>query len=68
VQKDDYTGRLASRLTWTLWSFAWTPNRPGDHRLVVRATDGTGALQIAKDRTSGPEGATGLHRVMARIA
>ncbi len=61
----DYSG---SRLTWALWSFAWTPNRPGDHRLVVRATDGTGALQIAKDRTSGPEGATGLHRVMARIA
>lgn len=60
----DYSG---SRLTWTLWSYAWTPDRPGEHRLVVRGTDGTGAVQTSKERASGPEGATGYHRVLARI-
>ncbi|MDQ3575895.1 MAG: hypothetical protein M3404_13430 [Actinomycetota bacterium] len=58
----DYAG---TRLTWNLWSFQCTPTRPGDHRLVVRATDGTGTLQTDKGRTCGPEGATGLHKVTA---
>ena len=60
----DYSG---SRLTWSLWSYQWTPSRPGEHRLVVRASDRTGATQIEQDRSSGPEGATGLHRVTARV-
>jgi len=60
----DYSG---SRLTWSLWSYRWTPSRPGEHRLVVRTGDGAGKPQVDKDRTSGPEGATGLHRVTARI-
>src|SRR5205823_2628759 len=34
-----------SSLTWALWSFAWTPHGPGQFVLVVRATDGTGAVQ-----------------------
>ena len=61
----DYSG---SRLTWSLWSYQWTPSRPGEHRLVVRAYDGLGAGQIEKDKSSGPEGATGLHRVTALVA
>ncbi len=60
----DYSG---SRLTWSLWSYQWNPSRPGEHRLVVRASDRTGATQIELDRSSGPEGATGLHRVTARV-
>ena len=61
----DYAG---TRLTWNLWSYQWTPMRPGEHRLAVRATDGAGALQTDKQRSSGPEGATGLHKVTAQIA
>ena len=60
----DYSG---SRLTWSLWSYQWSPSRAGEHRLVVRAYDGTGVVQIEKGKTSGPEGATGLHRVTAQI-
>lgn len=60
----DYAG---SRLTWSLWSYRWTPSRPGEHSLVVRAFDGNGTPQVDKDRKSGPEGATGLHKVTARI-
>ena len=60
----DYAG---TRLTWNLWSYQWTPTRQGDHRLVVRATDGAGNLQTDKDRTSGPEGATGLHKITAKV-
>jgi len=49
--------------TWVLWAWDWTPAAPGPHRLVVRATDGTGALQPAEARPSFPDGATGLHAV-----
>ncbi|MGH9280655.1 MAG: molybdopterin-dependent oxidoreductase, partial [Acidimicrobiales bacterium] len=59
-----YTG---TALTWSLWRFDWTPDRPGEHRLAVRAYDGAGQLQVEKDRRSGPEGATGYHRVTARV-
>ncbi len=61
----DYAG---SRLTWSLWSYQWTPDRPGPHQLVVRTVDGAGAPQIDKSKASGPEGATGLHRVTANVA
>ncbi len=54
-------------LTWVLWSLDWRPAEPGEYKLVVRATDGTGALQSAEDRGTAPEGATGYHRVTARI-
>jgi len=46
----------------------WTPSGPGGHRLVVRTYEGAGTPQVDKDRTSGPEGATGLHKIMAQVA
>ncbi|MCX5381587.1 sulfite oxidase [Streptomyces sp. NBC_00091] len=30
---------------WTGWSYAWTPRRPGPHRLLARATDEQGRTQ-----------------------
>jgi DMSO/TMAO reductase YedYZ molybdopterin-dependent catalytic subunit len=60
----DYPG---SRLSWALWSYDWRPAGPGDYRLVVRATDRTGAIQTAAERGSVPSGATGYHRIMVRI-
>ncbi len=60
----DYPG---TRLSWALWSFEWRPPGPGEYRLAVRATDGTGALQTAEERGIVPRGATGYHRVTARV-
>ncbi len=36
-------------------------------KLVVRATDGDGALQIKDERWTAPHGATGYHKVTARV-
>ncbi|MDQ3152594.1 MAG: molybdopterin-dependent oxidoreductase [Actinomycetota bacterium] len=60
----EYSG---SPLAWVLWRYEWRPDRPGEYPLLVRATDGAGAPQIAEQRSSVPEGATGYHRVMARV-
>ena len=60
----DYEG---TRLTWALWSYSWAPQGPGEFKLVVRATDGSGVIQTAEDRGTVPEGATGYHRVTLRL-
>jgi DMSO/TMAO reductase YedYZ molybdopterin-dependent catalytic subunit len=60
----DYAG---SRLTWALWSYDWRPAAAGEYKLVVRATDGAGALQVAEDRSTVPQGATGYHRVTVQL-
>ena len=50
-------------LTWVLWRYDW-PVMSGRHTFRVRATDGTGALQIERPRRSRhPNGATGYHAV-----
>ncbi len=49
-----------SPLTWVQWRYDW-PMVPGRHAFQVRATDGTGALQIAEKRGTRPSGATGYH-------
>lgn len=55
-----------SGLTWLLWRYNWQAT-PGRHMLTVRATDGTGAVQIEQEQTVHPDGATGYHSVGARI-
>jgi DMSO/TMAO reductase YedYZ molybdopterin-dependent catalytic subunit len=60
----DYPG---TRLTWTFWSADWRPTAPGEYRLLSRATDGTGAPQPSEQRSIVPQGATGYHRVLARV-
>ena len=45
-------------LTWVQWRFDW-PVVPGRHPFRVRATDGTGALQIEEPSGVQPDGATG---------
>jgi len=52
-----------SPLAWVLWSYDWKPARPGNYRLVARATDGQGEAQTAEERGIVPEGATGYHRI-----
>ena len=56
-----------TKLSWSLWSYQWTPDEEGQTELVVRATDGDGNLQISEYRDQVPDGATGLHRVRAIV-
>jgi len=60
----DYPGM---RLTWSLWSYLWMPDTPGDYELMVRAVDGSGAVQTAEERPITPDGATGHHRIGVRV-
>jgi len=48
-----------SPLTWVQWRYDWKAVS-GTHTVTVRATDGTGALQIVQNAGPGPGGATGL--------
>ena len=56
-----------TKISWSLWSYQWTPEKPGQTTLVVRATDGDGKPQIADYRDQVPDGATGLHYVKAQV-
>jgi DMSO/TMAO reductase YedYZ molybdopterin-dependent catalytic subunit len=55
-----------SSLTWVQWRYDW-PASAGRHRLRVRATDGTGALQIEEVADVRPDGATGYHQVAVDV-
>ncbi len=52
--------RALSNLTWVLWRGS-AELRPGDHRITVRATDGTGQIQTERISRAYPNGATGHH-------
>jgi DMSO/TMAO reductase YedYZ molybdopterin-dependent catalytic subunit len=56
-----------TKISWSLWSYRWVPTAPGQYTVAVRATDGNGVLQIAEDRGTIPQGATGIHRVAAKV-
>jgi DMSO/TMAO reductase YedYZ molybdopterin-dependent catalytic subunit len=53
--------------SWVFWTWTWTPPGKGVYTLVVRATDGTGALQTETQRGTVPAGATGWHHVTVHI-
>jgi DMSO/TMAO reductase YedYZ molybdopterin-dependent catalytic subunit len=57
-----------SSLTWVLWTADWTPSAEGAYRILVRATDGTGALQDARSSASYPSGASGYHTIHVDIS
>lgn len=56
-------GANYSNATWRLWSLPWQAKTPGTHRITVRATDNTGAVQTADRVGTVPDGATGWHTV-----
>lgn len=60
----DYAG---TDLTWTFWSFDWQPTELGSYTIVSRAIDGDGEPQPEEKRGIVPQGATGLHRVVATV-
>jgi DMSO/TMAO reductase YedYZ molybdopterin-dependent catalytic subunit len=54
---------------WSLWLHAWDlAASASGARLLVRATDGAGAVQISEPRPTLPDGATGLHTIAIRTA
>ncbi|MBV8586862.1 MAG: molybdopterin-dependent oxidoreductase [Verrucomicrobia bacterium] len=57
-----------TKISWSFWKYTWTPQTLGDTEIVVRATDGQGQPQIAEERPTVPEGATGLQRITATVA
>ena len=63
---DAELGETVSGNTWRQWHYTW-PATEGTHRLTVRATDTNGDVQTAKERASGPNGATGHHSVQVKV-
>jgi hypothetical protein len=59
----DYRG---TRLTWALWNCEWRPV-PGNYTLVVRATDGEGAVQEWDEDRPFKSGTTGFHKITVYI-
>ena len=51
-----------SPYTWRLWLYDWNASA-GDHEVLVRAYDGTGAVQIAKPATPFPDGSSGYDAI-----
>jgi len=60
-------GTPVSDETWVQWVHEWDAT-PGEHRLRVRATDGTGETQTEQRTSVAPDGATGWHTVEVTVA
>lgn len=60
----DYSG---TELTWTFWSFTWTPRAAGEVVVTSRAMDRTGAPQPTETVGIIPQGARGYHRVIGTV-
>ena len=60
-------GPVPSVDTWRQWSLAWTATS-GRHRLTVRATDNSGAVQTQDEAPPAPDGATGWHSVTVEVS
>ena len=56
--------------TWVLWLYAWDvpAGEPADFKILVRATDGTGAVQTNERRQPRPDGATGRHSIIVTVS
>lgn len=62
--KLDYPG---TKLTWAVWSYDWRPAGPDNYTLVVRATDGEGALQDLDEDRPFKSGTTGFHKIVVYV-
>jgi len=55
-----------SNATWVQWKLAWDAPA-GEHRIQVRATDGTGQVQTEESSPPAPDGARGYHTIGVRV-
>ncbi len=60
-------GPVPSVDTWRQWTFLWSATS-GQHRLTVRATDNSGAVQVQDEAPPDPDGATGWHSVRVTVS
>lgn len=65
-----HAAKLARSLSpdsWRQYVYYWNAT-PGSHTLQVRATDGTGKTQVARETPPHPSGATGYHTLHVSVA
>ena len=55
-----------SKATWVQWLYPWDAT-PGDHRIEVRAIDGTGDVQTDARSNPAPDGARGHHAIQVSV-
>ena len=56
-----------SAVTWRLWLLEWEPPGTGEYELLVRAHDGTGAIQISRHASPVPSGSSGYDSVTVTL-
>ncbi len=56
------------KLTWVLWTYAWTPAQGGAYEIVARAYDGNGVVQTATVAPPFPNGASGYDRITLLVS
>ena len=56
-----------AKSTWRQWVLDWNAPK-GNHIVAVRATDGTGETQTAKESPPDPDGATGYHTIQVKVS
>jgi DMSO/TMAO reductase YedYZ molybdopterin-dependent catalytic subunit len=59
-------GDATSDETWVQWVAEWDAT-PGRHKIAVRATDKTGAVQSADRKPPAPDGAEGYHTITVTV-
>ena len=55
-----------SPVTWRRWVLEWSPPRPGESGVLVRAYDGQGVLQASAHAAPHPDGASGYDAITVR--
>jgi len=58
-----------SDTTWVQWLYAWDAAAAGagSHTIAVRATDGSGVVQVADRTPPAPDGARGYHTIQVSV-
>ena len=67
VWQDARLSKPISDATWVQWVLDW-PAISGNHIIQVRATDGTGAVQVETISPPAPNGARGWHKISVNVA
>jgi len=66
VWRDARLSAPISDTTWVQWVTDWAAEQ-GQHEIMVRATDGTGAVQDEQPSPPAPDGARGWHTISVNV-